>query len=128
MRVNHRRAYILMTKEFLHGANIITVLEQMSGKTVSKCMAARPLTYAGFSNGGAPRYHHHQLHRYKKGGHWNIDGSSIQRERPIVTGDSRLTNRWSQPLAGVMTTFGFIKQFSDFVTLAAASGGSAQTR
>jgi hypothetical protein len=65
---------------------------------------------------------------YKKGGHWNIDGSSIQRERPIVTGDSRLTNRWSQPLAGVMTTFGFIKQFSDFVTLAAASGGSAQTR
>jgi hypothetical protein len=35
-----------------------------------------------------------------------------------------LTNRSSQPLAGVMTRLDFMKQFSMFATLAAASGGS----
>jgi hypothetical protein len=39
-----------------------------------------------------------------------------------------LTNRWSQPLAAVMTRFDFIKQFPKFATLAAASGGSAPSR
>jgi hypothetical protein len=39
-----------------------------------------------------------------------------------------LTNRWSQPLAGVMTRFDLMKQFSMFATLAAASGGSARSR
>jgi hypothetical protein len=39
-----------------------------------------------------------------------------------------LTNRSSQPLAAVMTTFDFMKQFPMFATLAAASGGSAQSR
>jgi hypothetical protein len=39
---------------------------------------------------------------YKRSGHWNIDEASIERERPLVTGDLRLTNRWSQPLAGVL--------------------------
>jgi hypothetical protein len=39
---------------------------------------------------------------YKKSGGWNIDESSIERKRPIVTGDLRLTNRWSQPLAAVL--------------------------
>ncbi len=39
-------------------------------------------------------------------------------------GKSRsLTNRWSQPLAAVMSTFDFMKEFSMFATLAAASGG-----
>jgi len=33
-----------------------------------------------------------------------------------------LTSRWSQPLAGVMRRFNFMKQFSEFATLAAASG------
>jgi hypothetical protein len=39
-----------------------------------------------------------------------------------------LTNRWSQPLAVVMSTFSFMKQFPEFATLAAASGGSAPSR
>jgi hypothetical protein len=39
-----------------------------------------------------------------------------------------LTNRWSQPLAAVMTRFNFMKQFSMFAMLAAASGGSALSR
>jgi hypothetical protein len=39
-----------------------------------------------------------------------------------------LTNRWSQPLAVVMTTFNFMKQFPMLATLAAASGGSAPSR
>jgi hypothetical protein len=33
------------------------------------------------------------------------------------------SNRWSQPLADVMTRFDFMKQFSMFGKLAAASGG-----
>jgi hypothetical protein len=39
-----------------------------------------------------------------------------------------LTNRWSQPLAVVKSTFDFMKPFSIFATLAAASGGSAPSR
>ena len=47
-------------------------------------------------------------------------------ERQPVT--AHLTNRWSQPLAGVKSTFNFMKQFSMFAALAAASGGSAPSR
>jgi hypothetical protein len=43
-------------------------------------------------------------------------------------GATGLTNRWSRPLAGVMTRFDFMKQFSMFATLAPASGGSAPSR
>ena len=39
-----------------------------------------------------------------------------------------LTNRWSQPLAVVKSRFDFMKQFSMFAVLAAASGGSAPSR
>ena len=39
-----------------------------------------------------------------------------------------LTSRWSQPLAAVMRTFDFMKQFSMLPKLAAASGGSAPSR
>jgi len=41
---------------------------------------------------------------------------------------NRLTKRWSQPLAVVMTGFDFMKQLFVFATLAAASGGSACSR
>ena len=40
----------------------------------------------------------------------------------------RLTKRWSQPLAVVMTGFDFMKQLFVFATLAPASGGSAWSR
>src|SRR5437016_6684800 len=39
-----------------------------------------------------------------------------------------LTERCRQPLADLMTTFDFMKQFPEFATLAAASGGSAPSR
>jgi hypothetical protein len=39
-----------------------------------------------------------------------------------------LTNRWSQPLAGVMTRFDLITQLQMFAMLGAASGGSALSR
>ena len=39
-----------------------------------------------------------------------------------------LTNRWSQPLAVVIRMFDLMKQFREFATLAAASGGSALSR
>jgi hypothetical protein len=41
---------------------------------------------------------------------------------------SDLTNRWSQPLAVAMRRFDVLKQFREFATLAAASGGSATSR
>jgi hypothetical protein len=40
----------------------------------------------------------------------------------MIDGIGRLTNRWSQPLAAVMTRFDFMKHFPMFATLAAASG------
>ena len=39
-----------------------------------------------------------------------------------------LTNRSSQPLAVVKPTFDFMKRFSMFAALVAASGGSAPSR
>ncbi len=39
-----------------------------------------------------------------------------------------LTNRWSQPLAVVMTRFDFMKQLPMSATLGHASGGSAPSR
>jgi hypothetical protein len=44
----------------------------------------------------------------------------------FVKGD--LTNRSSQPLAVVISTFDFMKQSPEFATLAPASGGSAPSR
>jgi len=41
---------------------------------------------------------------------------------------NRLTNRWSQQLAAVKSTFDFMKQFPMFAALAPASGGSAPSR
>jgi hypothetical protein len=40
----------------------------------------------------------------------------------------RLTNRWSQPLAVVKSTFDFMNQVPMFATLVLASGGSAPSR
>jgi len=39
-----------------------------------------------------------------------------------------LTNRWSQLLDAVTLMFNFMKQYSVFAMLAAASGGSAPSR
>jgi hypothetical protein len=38
----------------------------------------------------------------------------------MIVVEARLTKRWSQPLADVMSTFNFMKQFLMFATLAAA--------
>jgi hypothetical protein len=38
------------------------------------------------------------------------------------------SNRWSQPLASIITSFEFMKRISMLATLAAASGGSALSR
>jgi len=42
---------------------------------------------------------------------------------PISSYTKCITNRWSQPLAVLMFTFDFMKQFSMFATLGVASGG-----
>jgi hypothetical protein len=46
----------------------------------------------------------------------------------VIAMPIRLTNRWSQPLAAVKSTFNFMTEFSMFATLGAASGGSAPSR
>jgi hypothetical protein len=46
----------------------------------------------------------------------------------MIVVEARLIKSWSQPLADVMSTFDFMKQFSMFATLAAARGGSAPSR
>jgi hypothetical protein len=45
-----------------------------------------------------------------------------------VLASEDLTNRWSQPLAAVKSTFDFMKQFPMFAALAAARDGSAPFR
>jgi len=52
----------------------------------------------------------------------------ISRDIFSALNTSHLTNRCSQPLAVVKSTFDFMKQFSMFGTLAVASGGSALSR
>jgi hypothetical protein len=47
---------------------------------------------------------------------------------PILDAMNDLTNRWSQPLAVVKSTFNLMKELFMFATLAAASGGSAPPR
>jgi hypothetical protein len=49
-------------------------------------------------------------------------------ERQRRCGGNHLTNRWSQPLAAVKSTFDFMKQSWMFATFASASGGSALSR
>lgn len=53
MSVDHRCAEIFVTEEFLDGAytcpkpqvlGVITVLEQMRGKTMAECMAQRDMS------------------------------------------------------------------------------------
>jgi|SRR6476469_2029807 len=59
-----------------------------------------------------------------------VHGRNIELWQGVDVGlrSKDLTNRWSQPLAVVMSTFDFMKQFPMFATLAAASGGSAPSR
>jgi len=58
--------------------------------------------------------------------------SKVPRDYPDIMNTlhakMRLTIRWSQPLAGAMGTFNFMKRFSMLATVAAASGGSAFSR
>jgi hypothetical protein len=52
----------------------------------------------------------------------------LERRLGVLTECHRLTNRWSQPLAIVKSTFNFMKQFPMLLKFAAASGGSAWSR
>ena len=41
MGVNHRCGHILVAQQFLHCANVISILEQVRGERVPKCMTTR---------------------------------------------------------------------------------------
>ena len=56
------------------------------------------------------------------------DCAFFDRNRMPESYQLHLTNRWSQPQAVAMRRFDFTKQFPEFVTLAAASGGSTPSR
>jgi len=63
----------------------------------------------------------------KSGDKWRVapgkEPKVLREENVIIT-----MNRSNQSLAVVMTRFDFMKQFSEFATLAPASGGSALSR
>ena len=50
MGIDHGRTNILVTEQFLHGANVIAILKEMSSKAMPQGMAGD-----AFSNGGVPR-------------------------------------------------------------------------
>ncbi len=51
MRIDHRGTHILVTEKFLNGTDVIPIFEQVSGKAMSKCMAAdRFAEVAAFNN------------------------------------------------------------------------------
>ena len=54
VRIHHRRGHVPMAQEFLHGANIVTVIEQVRGEGVAERVAGGPLGDAGG--------HHRVLH------------------------------------------------------------------
>lgn len=43
MGVDHRRFYVFMPQQFLDSANIVMVLQKMSGKTMAERVATDPL-------------------------------------------------------------------------------------
>ena len=47
MRIDHGGADIFVPQEFLHGANVIPIFPQVSGKTVSQCVTAPPFRHPG---------------------------------------------------------------------------------
>jgi hypothetical protein len=53
--VNHRGFYIFVTEEFLNGADIVSILQQMGGEGVTECMWGHMLidlcTAGGFTDG-----------------------------------------------------------------------------
>jgi hypothetical protein len=51
VRVNHRGLHILVPQQFLHGADVITILKQVRGKAVAKGVAAYPFLDSGEANG-----------------------------------------------------------------------------
>lgn len=65
MSVDHRRTHVLVTKQFLHGPNVIVVQEQMSGKTVSKDMGRSVFVYVGLACRLADGLLHHRLVQVK---------------------------------------------------------------
>ena len=42
MGVNHRSLHILMPQEFLHGADVVAVFEQVGGKAVAEGVRTNP--------------------------------------------------------------------------------------
>jgi hypothetical protein len=43
VRIDHRRAHIRVPEQLLHGANVVTVLEQMRRERMPERMAADPV-------------------------------------------------------------------------------------
>ncbi len=49
MGVDHRRANVLVAEQFLDGADVVTVRQEMCGKRMPKGVAGDPLGQPGFS-------------------------------------------------------------------------------
>ena len=51
MRVNHRRAHVVMPEQFLDRADVVTSLQQVRRKAMTKRVAASGLVNASFPEG-----------------------------------------------------------------------------
>ncbi len=54
--VDHRRADVLMAEQFLDGADIVAVFEEVGGERVAEGMAGDPFLNFGLTGGGADRF------------------------------------------------------------------------
>ena len=52
MGVNHCRANVLVTEQFLHGANVVAVRQKVCGEGVPERMTGHPFGQSGLPYGG----------------------------------------------------------------------------
>ena len=55
VRINHRRTHILMSQQFLHGADIIAIFQKVRGKAVPERMTTSTLYDSGGRYGSLNR-------------------------------------------------------------------------
>src|SRR5262245_55077370 len=90
VRIHHRRGHISVAQEFLHGADIVTVFEQVRGEGVAERVAGGPLGDAGG--------HHRVLHR-------TLEDRFMQMMATTLAGDLVHVGArgWKDPLPSPLT-------------------------
>ena len=56
MRINHRRANVLVAQEFLHGANIVAIGQEVGGEGMAERVAGHALRQSGLPHSLLDRF------------------------------------------------------------------------